>query len=101
MALKCPECAASGAGCLYGTPRPRDDREWNRHQPLGCCNECRQPTWNPVTWYSRSRLAVGRAGYYYCETCGPAMYELALMSGELLEDVHGVPPVAPAPGGDR
>jgi hypothetical protein len=30
------------------------------------------------------------AGYYYCETCGPAMYELALMSGELLEDVHGL-----------
>jgi hypothetical protein len=48
------------------------------------------PTWNPVTWYSRSRLAVGRAGYYYCETCGPALYELALLSGELLEDVHGV-----------
>jgi hypothetical protein len=101
MALKCPECAASGGGCLYGTARPQEDPaygEWNRHQPLGRCDQCRRPTWNPVTWYSRSRLAAGRAGYYYCETCGPAMYELALVSGELLEDVHGL---APVPGDDR
>lgn len=28
-------------------------------------------------------VPAGRAGYYYCETCGPAMYELALVSGEL------------------
>ena len=93
MNQKCPGCAANGAVCRYGTPATRDNpacREWNRHQPLGRCSQCRQPTWNPVTWYSQSRLAVGRAGYYSSETYGPAMYELALMPGELLEDVLGV-----------
>jgi hypothetical protein len=45
--------------------------------------------WHPVTWHSRSGLSVGRVGYY-CEICGPAMYELALVSGELLENVQGI-----------
>ena len=93
MALKCPECTASGADCPYGTPAPDDPAAygpWIAHHPLGRCDLCRTPTWNPVTWYSR--LALGRAGHYYCETCGPAMLELALASGERVEDAAGLAP---------
>jgi hypothetical protein len=54
--FKCPKCAAGGADCPYGTPAYGP---WIAHHPLGCCDLCRTPTWNPVTWYSRLALAAG------------------------------------------
>jgi len=33
---------------------------------------------------------IGRFGHYYCETCGPAMLEMAVASGAMIEDASGV-----------
>jgi hypothetical protein len=53
---------------------------WCHTAPLGCCSECREPTWNPVTFYVQHD--IGRSGHYYCERCGPPIREAALLLGE-------------------
>jgi hypothetical protein len=53
---------------------------WCYSAPLGSCNKCHEPTWNPVTF--TFKLEIGRSGHYYCERCGPAIVAAALAVAE-------------------
>jgi hypothetical protein len=48
---------------------------WCHTAPLGRCDQCSAPTWNPVTFYVQQ--PIGRTGHYYCERCGPPMLQTA------------------------
>lgn len=68
-------------------PRRRSYRAfrlWQRYGPLGNCDECRTPTWNPVTFQIQHN--IGRSGHYYCERCGPPIREAAEILGEMVVD---------------
>ena len=57
---------------------------WCFSAPLGSCDVCREPTWEPVAF--QVQLNVGRTGHYYCEQCGPPMRQAAEAMGELVVD---------------
>jgi len=46
-------------------------------EALGRCNSCKEPTSNPVAFYTHMVGQVGRFGHYYCERCGPAVLAMA------------------------
>lgn len=56
---------------------------WCYSAPLGTCDVCHVPTWNPVAF--QVQQDIGRTGHYFCERCGPPLLDAARAFGEQVE----------------